>query len=320
MGGPLLVDESQVVKLLSVPDSIRLAREAYIRLSRGKALNPERVLLRVPGGASAFVMPAHILGQNTVTVKVARLNLKNPERLLPSVMATVYVYDSTTGRELAQVEADALTALRTAASSAVASDLLAGKNCETLGIIGTGKQAEAHVPALLEVRKFSRILVYSRNKTRREAFAASSMETHNIRVKAASSPEEVAESSDVLVLATNSQVPLFNGNLVQPGTHVNAIGAASPEAREVDSSLVKHSRLVVDSIAQAMSSYGDIMIPLREGAIAQTDLVELGELLVHPAKPARKEARTSLFKSGGLAVLDAAMANHIVSQASQPAV
>ncbi len=313
MNRPLTIDEGQVVKLLRVRDSIRLAREAYVRLAKGEALNPERVWLSVPDGASVFAMPAYVLGHKTVSVKVARLNPENPGRLFPSVMATIYVYDSITGHELAQVQADSLTALRTAASSAVATDLLAGKSCETLGIIGTGRQASAHVPAMLEVRKFSRILAYSRDPAHRNAFAANIGKTYSVQAEPADTPEKVVESSEVLVLATNSQVPLFHGGLVQPGTHVNAVGAALPGAREVDSLLVSRSLLVVDSIPQAKSSYGDVLIPMKEGNIKETDFYELGDLLVHPTKASRKPGQVSLFKSGGLAVLDAVFADHLVS-------
>jgi len=317
MKGLLTINESQVVKLVKVRDSIKLVKEAYVRLAKGEALNPERALLSVPDGISVFSMPAYVFGLRTVSVKIARLNPQNPARLLPTVLETVYVYDSSSGVELARIEAEALTALRTAASSAVATDYLARQDCGTLGIIGTGTQAKAHVPALLEVRKFSRVLAYSRNKARREAFAANTAHTHPVSAEAASSLEEVVESSDVLVLATNSRVPLFNGNTVRRGTHVNAVGAALPDAREVDSFLVKHSRLVVDSIAQATSSYGDILIPLREGTIVEAELSELGELLLHPVDPNRDRDQITLFKSGGLAVLDAMFADHIVSRALQ---
>jgi alanine dehydrogenase len=313
VNGQMLIDESQVASLVTVSDSIRLVREAYVRLARHRALNPERAWLSIPGGVSIFSMPAHILGEKTVSVKIARLNLARSETSIASVMATVYVYDSSTGEELARVDGETLTALRTAASTAVATDLLARRDCRTLGVIGTGRQAEAHLPAMMLARKFSRILAYSRSRTRREAFAERSRSKLSIPVEPAESSEEVVESSDVLVLATNSQVPLFKGETVRPGTHVNAVGAALPDAREVDSSLVKRSRLVVDSIAQAKSSYGDIMIPLREGAISEADLNELGDLLTHPP-PDSGDGEITLFKSGGLAVLDAILANHIVGR------
>src|SRR5713101_4212315 len=160
-GKPLYVTENRVTKLLQAADFISLAREAYVRLAKGSALGPERLFFTIPKRASFYIMPAHVLGRKTVTVKVARLNTTNPRRHQSSVMASLHVYDSTTGAELAHLEADGLTAIRTAASSAVATDLLAPSNCEVLGVIGTGKQARAHIPPLLRVRGFSRILIHS---------------------------------------------------------------------------------------------------------------------------------------------------------------
>ena len=318
MAVPLLIDEGRVADLLNIADSISLAREVYVRTAKREALSPERVILSVPHGVSVFTMPSHVLGQRTVSVKVARLNPENPEKRLHSVMATIYVYDSVSGQELARVEADALTALRTAASSAVATDLLAPKACDTLGIFGTGTEASAHVPALLHVRKFSHILVYSRDSGRRRSFAHRITKTYGVPAKASDTPKEMVQSSQVLLLATNSSIPLFDGELVKPGTHVNAIGAALPTDRETDTLLVKNSFLVVDSAAQAKSSYGDILIPLREGAIGQGDISELGTLLVNPGKIPRTPKQITLFKSGGLAALDAAFADHLLSKAHGP--
>jgi ornithine cyclodeaminase/alanine dehydrogenase-like protein (mu-crystallin family) len=308
----LLIREKQVAESLPIKDSIRLARGAYVHLAMSEALNPERTILSIPLGASLFTMPAHILGSRITSVKIARLNPRNHAKHLPSVIATVYVYDASTGQELARIEANNLTAIRTAASTAVATNLLAQKNIETLGILGTGKQARAHVPALLAVRDFSRILAFSPNRAHRKAFAREMTRKFHVRADPAKNPREVAKASDVLILATNSTTPLFSGKLVRPGTHVNAMGAALPKNREVDSHLVKSSFLVVDSLTQAKSSYGDIMIPLKDGAIKETEIHQLGDLLVNPTKLSRVRG-TTLFKSGGLAALDAVFAEHVVS-------
>ncbi len=312
----LHVTEDQVRQIISVATSIRLAREAYHRLARDKVVSPERVWLSTSEGTSIFCMPAYMQGRETVAVKIARLNPGNVERSLPSVMATIYVYDSSTGRELARIEAETLTALRTAASSAVATDMLAGEDVRTLGVFGAGKQAEAHIPAIRQVRDVSRVIVYARTRERCISFARKMSETHRVPVRPASSPEEVVESADILVLATNSSVPLFNGESVRPGTHVNAVGAALPNAREMDTRLVKRAVLVVDSRAQAVSSYGDIVIPLGEGAISESDLTELGELLVNPKLLPRRKEDITVFKSGGIAVLDAVVADELVSSLS----
>ncbi len=311
----LHVTEAEVRRLLTFPRAVQLAKEAYIKLAKQEAVNPQRVWLTVPGGAAMFFMPAHILGQRTVSVKIARVNAGNIERGLPTVALTVHVYDSMTGEELAQIEAETLTAVRTAASTAVATDLLARRDAEILGVLGSGREAEAHVPAIREVRDLSRVIVYSRTKERRDSFAKKVSQTYGIQAISANSPEEVVRKSDILVTATTSQTPLFKGELVKPGTHVNAIGAALPGSREVDTSLVQRSIVVVDSRQQSLSTYGDIMIPMKEHAIEESHIrAELGQLLVHSQTIVPEPGDITLFKSGGLAVLDAIAADFIVSQ------
>ncbi len=307
------ITEDQVKKKIPLDKAIQLAEQAYVKLSTGQALNPERTFLTTPEGTTLYCMPSHVTGLKTITVKIARFNPNNPERSLPSVMAKVHMYDASTGHEVAEVEAENLTVLRTAASSAVATNLLAREDSTTLGIFGTGRQAEAHIPAIREIRDIQQVLVYSRNIASREAFAKNAARTYQIGVKAAASPEEVLADSDILVLATNSKTPLFPGELVKPRSHVNAIGASLPDAREVDTTLVKRSTTVVDFKPQALKTYGDILIPIREKAIRETDISEIGELLVHPTAREKNRDKITLFKSGGVAVLDAVFAEYLLS-------
>jgi ornithine cyclodeaminase/alanine dehydrogenase-like protein (mu-crystallin family) len=230
-------------------------------------------------------------------------------------MSDVLVYDSQSGALQAEIPGESLTAVRTAASSAVATDVLARKDVECLGLFGAGRQAEAHVPAIQQVREISRVVVYSRDRSRREAFAKRISRDCGIQTLPADSPEKVVKDSDLLVTATTSHTPLFKGELLKNGSHVNAIGAAEPDAREVDTSLVKRSTLIVDSREQAVTTYGDIVIPIRERAIEATHIrAELGDLLIKKQSISRGTNAITLFKSGGLAVLDAMAADYIISQ------
>src|SRR5438309_6526437 len=241
-------------------------------------------------------MPAYVFGLGTVSLKVVSVKSGDRHGSLPSTSAIIYVFDSKTGSELARIAGDNLTAIRTAASSAVATDILAIKDVETLGIIGTGKQAQAHIPAILEVRNVSRVLVYSRSKAHRAAFVRSASKNIRVPVNTATSREEVARKSDALVLATSSRVPLFNGSIVPLGNHVNAIGSALPNSREMDTTLVKRSVIVVDSMEQAVATYGDIRIPLKEKAITRSHIMgELGELLLNPSIIDRERNDITIF-------------------------
>ncbi len=315
MKAALSISEREVSQTLTIQKSIQLARQAYVKRARGRVLEPLRTWFTVPGGASFYFMPAHVFGLRTVSAKVVSVNPRNRNGSLPSTSASISVFDSKTGSELARVAGDSLTAIRTAASSALATDSLALKELDTLGIIGTGKQAQAHVPAIMEVRNVSRVLVYSRSKAHRAAFVRNASKNISVPVTTATSTEEVARRSDALVLATSSRVPLFKGSIVPLGTHVNAIGSALPNSREIDTTLVERSILVVDSMEQAVATYGDVMIPLEEKAITRSHIrAELGELLLNPSIIDRDRNDITIFKAGGLGVLDAVFADYIVSQ------
>ena len=314
MKSVLAISEEQVARTLSVQESIELARQAYTKLAKKQVQGPLRTWFTVPGGTSFYFMPTHILGRKTVSIKVVSVNHGNPRRGLPSTIATIFVFDSKSGEEFARIAGDSLTAVRTAASSALATDILARKDVEVLGMIGTGAQAQAHLPAMLQVRNFRRVLVYSRSEAHRASFVRKFAKKHKIPISAASSADEVARSADILVLATSSPTPIFKGSVVHAGTHVNAIGSGLPDWREVDTALVRRSLLVVDSKAQALASYGEILIPLKSGAITRSHVkFELGELLLNPRMLQRREKDITVFKAGGLAALDAIFADHLVS-------
>ena len=315
MKSVLSIDEGDVARTLTVQKSIQLARRAYVLRAKKRVLEPFRTWFTVRGGTSFYFMPAHVSGLKTVSVKVVSVNPRNRNNSLPSTSATIYVFDSKTGSELAHIAGDNLTAIRTAASSALATDILALKDADSLGIIGTGKQAQAHLPAMLEMRTISRVRVYSPSKAHRDSFIRRASENTAVSVTADDSAEEVARRSDVLVLATSSHNPLFKGNKVPLGSHVNAIGAGLPSSREIDSTLVKRSILVVDSLEQTVATYGDIMIPLKEKAITKSHIkAELGDLLVDPTIIERGKNDITVFKAGGLAVLDAVFADYMVSK------
>src|SRR5438477_8925437 len=263
----LSISEEGVARTLTFQRSIQLPRRAYALRANRTVLEPLRTWFTVRGGASFYFMPAHVSGLATVSVKVVSVNSRNRNGSLPSTSATIYDFDSKTGSELARVAGDNLTAIRTAASSALATELLALREADSLGIIGTGKQAQAHLLAMLEARNISQVLVYSPSKAHRKRFVRKASQIIPVPVYAERSAEEVARRSHLLVLATSSRVPLLRGSAVRLGTHVNAIGAALPSSREMDTALVKRSILVVDSLEQALASYGAIMIPLKLGAI-----------------------------------------------------
>jgi ornithine cyclodeaminase/alanine dehydrogenase-like protein (mu-crystallin family) len=203
-----------------------------------------------------------------------------------------------------RIPANYLTDLRTAATSAVATDLLARKDAETLGIFGSGRQAVAHLAALPRVRKFKRFLVSGSGRSDFKAFCEKMKTELAIDIKPASA-ETVARESDVICTCTTSPKPLFDGDWLRPGTHLNLVGAFQPETREVDDITVKRARVVVDTYEGALAEAGDLLMPMKSGVIDRSHIIAD----LHEIASGKKQGRMlpediTLFKSVGCALED----------------
>jgi len=206
------------------------------------------------------------------------------------------------------VPANYLTDLRTAATSAVATKFLARESVRVLGVFGTGRQARSHIKVIPRVRCFKQVLVCGRDAEASRNFAASMSAETGLPV-AATDARTCAAESDVLCTCTSSQTPVFDGNLLRAGVHLNLVGSFQPHAREVDSSTVQRARVFVESYEGAPAEAGDLLIPMQEGVISHTHVA--GDL--HELTSGKKPGRTSadditLFKSVGCALEDLATA------------
>src|SRR5262249_15252509 len=220
------------------------------------------------------------------------------------VLATYELVDPVTGRALARMEANWLTDLRTAATSAVATGLLARPDVETLGVFGSGRQAVAHLKVLHNVRKFRRYLVCGSGRSDLEKFCADIAQKQGMKVEQVDA-QTCANESDVICACTTSTVPLFDGRMLRSGTHLNLVGAFQPHTREVDDETVKRARVVVDTYEGALSEAGDLLIPLANGSIARGHIVADLHEIVAGKKPGRTQAKDiTLFKSVGCAMED----------------
>jgi len=202
------------------------------------------------------------------------------------------------------MDADYLTDLRTAATSAVATDLLARKDAETLGVFGSGRQAIAHLTVLPFVRKFKRFLVCGSGRSDMKAFCAKMKKEYALGVEAVDA-QTVAKESDVICTCTTAHSPLFDGNWLRPGTHLNLVGAFQPETREVDDITVKSARVVVDTYEGAMQEAGDLLVPINNGIIDRSHIAADLHEIASGKKPARTRVDSiTLFKSVGCALED----------------
>jgi ornithine cyclodeaminase/alanine dehydrogenase-like protein (mu-crystallin family) len=206
------------------------------------------------------------------------------------------------------MDATFITAIRTAAASAVATRFLAREDARTVGIFGTGVQGEFHALAVPEVRRIERILVWGSSPEKAREFAARLGKRCQAEV-VPGEPVEAVAAADIVVAGTTSKEPIFSGTSIQAGAHVNGVGSHAPAERELDSELVERSRIVVDTYDAAFAEAGDLLIPIAEGRISRDQVgAELGEVITG-RKPGRQCAdEVTLFKSCGAAFQDAATA------------
>jgi ornithine cyclodeaminase/alanine dehydrogenase-like protein (mu-crystallin family) len=254
-----------------------------------------------------LVMPA--AGDAGVGVKLVTITPANPQDGLALIQAVYVLFDPKTQAPVAVIEGAALTALRTAAVSALATEWLARPDAGRLVIFGSGVQARAHVEAMCEVRPVGSVTVVSRNDTHAAIFADEIREEGlHVRV---GTPADV-ETADLICTCTTSETPLFDGRKLAPGVHINAVGAYQPETRELDTATVVRARVVVENRVAALLEAGDLLIPIAEGAIGPDHLVaDLGEL-VGGAVVRASEEDVTVFKSVGLAFEDLVVAGAIL--------
>lgn len=308
----LILTRSDVLQMITLPEVFAAVRGAHMDLAHGEAVLPAPPVMRLPGSDAAFlVMAAASRPAAMAAVKLLADVPQNRDRGLPVQRSAILTVNTADGACEALIDGGAVTRVRTAAASAVATAVLARPDSRVLGLIGAGALARAHVEALKAVLPFERILVWSRTDATARAFAA------DTGAEVAGTPEEVVSKADVLCTLTPAKDPVVQGEWFHPGLHVNAVGAP-PRAdhREIDSEGMRRARVVVDSRLSALHESGDVLIPLQEGVFGIEHVEdELGEVLIG-AKPGREDpAQITLYNSLGVGLQDLAAARLLIDTA-----
>jgi ornithine cyclodeaminase/alanine dehydrogenase-like protein (mu-crystallin family) len=312
-----------VAKLLPMPDCIQVMRDALAALARGKALVPLRMVMRMPD-ASGFlgVMPGQIdadggrdgaLGMKAVSVFPG-----NASRGIDTHQGAVLLFESDTGRLAALMDGATITAIRTAAVSGVATELLARPDASELAILGAGVQARTHLDAIAEVRPLRRVRVWSRNPEHTAELVNASAARYPASIEAVPSAEAAVRGADVVATVTASPQPVLQRAWVKAGAHINAVGSSIPTTREIDTATMTAARLFVDRRESALNEAGDVLIAMREGAFTADHIqAELGDVIIGSDPGRRSEVELTVFKSLGLAVEDVAAAAFILKRAQE---
>ena len=305
----LSLSEDQVRRLADADSVIAAIRVAFSRDFSQTLRMPVRSSLPMEAGGVLLLMPAYdsyldIAGVKTVTVTRQG-----------GVNANYELIDPLSGSVRARMEANWLTDIRTAATSAVATSILARDEATTLGVFGTGRQAESHIAVLPRVRKFARVLVCGSSNSDVPSFSRRMRDRYKLEILAADA-ETCTRESDVICTCTTSRVPVLDGRWIKPGTHLNLIGAFQPDTREIDDETVLRSRVVVDTYDGCMAEAGDILIPLKKEIIKSDRIVgDLHHVISGKRIGRSKPDDITLFKSVGCALEDLVTARLVYDRA-----
>ncbi|HEY3728649.1 MAG TPA: ornithine cyclodeaminase family protein [Solirubrobacteraceae bacterium] len=315
----LLLSQEDVYAALSPADCERAMTEVLVARARGEAFEPLRSVMLAPG-APGFVglMPAWRGGDPGVfALKAICVIGGNPARGLDAHQGIVTLFDGETGVPTAIMNASAVTEIRTAAVTAAATRMLARKDARVLAILGAGVQGRAHLRAFDGLRDWSEIRVYAPTAEHARALAGAAPGSGAGGAAVAGTAEQAVRGADVVVVATSSREPVLEHGWLAPGAHVNAVGASSPAAWEIDVATVAASRLFCDSRESLRNEAGEFILAVSEGAIPGEDHVqaELGEVLAGLDPGRRDDGELTLFRSLGIGVEDLAAAELTIANA-----
>ncbi|MCZ6676065.1 MAG: ornithine cyclodeaminase family protein [Candidatus Poribacteria bacterium] len=313
----LIINQTEVDRLLPMDECMNVMAEALKTLGRGDAINPLRQGMWLPEKVGVLgMMPAYLDDINAMGLKVLSIFPSNHGTAYDSHQGAVMLFETTHGRLLAMIDATAVSAIRTAAVSGVATKLLARAEAADLAILGSGVQAQVHLEAMRVARQVKQVRVWSRTRAHAETFAQRGSERHGIPVTAMTTAQEAVAGADLICTTTAATAPVLIGEWLAPGVHINAVGAYGPSVRELDTSAVVKSRLFVDRRESTFNESGDFLIPKQEGVIGDDHIQgEIGEILLGQVPGRRSSEEITLFKSLGLGVEDVASAHYIYQKA-----
>lgn len=297
----LLLRDGDVRSLLEISDAIDALEQAFTALSYGNAINRPRARLIQPNGILHMLAASHadagVLGLKTFTV------------FRQGVRSVVLLFSSEDGRLLALIEADWLGRIRTGAVSGLATRHLAIPEANEVGLVGAGRQAATQLMGVCAVRPIRKIAVYSRSQPECAAFCQQMAQQLQIEVFPAASSREAVEDADVVITATTAGEPVFDGEWLKPGCHVNAIGSNWPRRRELDDTALQRASLIVtDSVEQARVEAGDLLIPANAKKLDWESVWELADVVAGDGPQRNSSYDITVFKAVGVALEDITVA------------
>lgn len=316
-GVVLILGQRDVRALLTMRECMEAMADALRSLARGQVILPLRPVMWLPDKFGALgMMPAHSAALDRFGVKVVSVFPSNHGTPYDSHQGTVMLFEAKHGRLLALMDATAITAIRTAAVSGVATEALANPEAGDLAILGSGTQAHTHLQAMAQARTLRRVRVWSRSAANARAFAERGAGTVSIHIEVCDTARAAVTGADLICTTTSSSAPVLLGDWLAPGAHINAVGSSVAHARELDAAAMARGRLYVDRRESTLNESGDFLMARREGALTDASILgELGEVLIGSRPGRASAADITVFKSLGIAVEDLASAEFLYRRA-----
>ncbi|MDX2067571.1 MAG: ornithine cyclodeaminase family protein [Haliscomenobacter sp.] len=303
------LDQQQIKDLLPMTDCIAVMRNLFSLDPEKDLINPLRPKMMLPNGGILGMMPASILPYGVMGIKIISVYLQNYEKGLSSHQGIIHLFDAENGMLLLSMDADEVTAIRTAAVSALMTDLLAENGAETLCLIGTGTQAITHLEAIRLVRPIKRVQVWSKNQANVVRFVQEQSAHHDVEILACSDAENAVRGADIVCTLTSSAEPLVFNPWLKPGVHINAVGASTPNYRELAPEIIFDADVFVDNYESAVNEAGDLILAVG-GKTKVRPLIK-GDIHAVLSQPGLVDkSHKTLFKSLGLAIEDIAVAHY----------
>lgn len=311
-----IISRQDIPSLLSMGECISLVEQCMCEVSRRNVELPLRWQLKAGGNGAMGMMPGYLGNPGSFGIKLVSLFPDNPRHGLSSHSGLMVLFEPKHGQPIAVMDAGYLTALRTAAASAVATRALAREGASRVTILGTGEQAKFHVDAMAELLPDMRLTVWGRSLEKANVFAAHSGKKLSSTTRVADSVREAIEDADIICCVTASKDPILKGEWLPEGCHVNAVGASFPDRREIDSVAVTRSRYFTDYRDSCLAQAGDFRRAMEDGLIEESHVAgEIGEVLLGERAGRTNADEITLYRSLGVAAQDLAAAHGILRKA-----
>jgi alanine dehydrogenase len=313
----LLLKQSEIKQLIDMKEVIESVETAYsVHADRKVQMPAKKYLFFKKYNGDLRIMPCFIKSLDQAGVKCVNVHPNNPlQHDLPTVMGVIELFDPKTGFPISVMDGTWITNMRTGAAAGVGTKYLARKDSTELGIIGAGKQAFTQLMALKEVMNIESAKVFCRTCSSRENFAKLANEKFGLNIKAVATAEEAVKDVDVIVTVTPANKPVLKSEWINDGTHINAMGADAPGKQELESGLLKKSKIFIDCWEQARHS-GEINVPVAEGLITREDIeAKIGDVIIGKSNGRISDEDITIFDSTGLAVQDVVTASKVFEKA-----